>query len=220
MLEFLEKTILVTGHYGSGKTNLSVNLAIDLKKQGRQVVLVDLDIVNPYFRTADFKDLMQQKGIELFASPYANSNLDLPILTAQLGARLGGGDTVIVDVGGDDSGATALGGYAPRILQNPYSMLYVINSYRYMTRQATEATGLMKAIEKSSRLRVTHLVNNSHLSHLTTKEDVERSLPYANLVAEQTGKPLAFTAAKRDVAKELAHLTDIYPVDIYVKAPW
>ena len=220
MLSFLEKTILVTGHYGSGKTNFSINLALDLKKQGREVVLVDLDIVNPYFRTADFKELARREGIELYASPFANSNLDMPVITGELSARLGGEATVIVDVGGDDSGATALGGYAARIRELPYTMLYVINCFRYMTREPAEAAGLMTDIERASRLSVTHLVNNSHLSHLTTPADVERSMEYARQVSAQTGKPLAFTAVKREAAREMKNLSGIYPVDVYVKTPW
>ena len=221
MLSFLEKTIMVTGHYGSGKTNLSVNLALDLRKQGREVALIDLDIVNPYFRTADFKGLAEEWGIALYASPYANSNAELPTAAARLGGTLGGKATVIVDVGGDDSGATALGGYARRIRAAPYTMLYVVNCYRYMTRSPEEASGLMREIQRSSRLQVTHLVNNSHMSHLTTELEVEESLAYAGEVSRQTGKPLAFSAVSRELTEQMRlGQGPLYPVDIYVNPPW
>jgi len=219
VLDFLKKTIVVTGHYGTGKTNLSVNLAVDLQKQRKQVVLVDLDIVNPYFRTADFKSFARKRGFELYAPPYANSNVDLPMVTAELGARLGGEATVIVDVGGDDSGAMALGGYASRIAQTPYTMLYVINRFRTMIGAPEDAAALMKQIEAASRLTVTHLVNNSHLAGLTRREDLESSRDYARQVSRITGKPLAFTAVRRDMADNLG-MQDIYPVDIHVKTPW
>ncbi|MCL2069021.1 MAG: P-loop NTPase, partial [Oscillospiraceae bacterium] len=123
-------TIIVTGHYGSGKTNLAVNLALDLRKQGRSVTLADLDIVNPYFRAADFIGLAKANDIGMMFPPYANSNLDLPSLTIALGEKIGGGGTLIIDVGGDDAGATALGRYAPGLAGTDYDMIYVVNKNR------------------------------------------------------------------------------------------
>lgn len=219
MINLLEKIIIVTGHYGSGKTNLSVNLAVDLRRRGDEVALVDLDVVNPYFRSADFQQLAREHGFALYAPPYANSNVDLPMVTPELHGLLGGEATVVIDVGGDDAGAMALGAYAPRIAGLPYTMLYVINHYRNLIAEPAEAAALMEEIETASRLRVTHLVNNSHLSYLTGVREVEDSLEYARRVSEVTGRPLAFTSARRDIADKL-NLQDIYPVDIYVKTPW
>ncbi|MCL2837414.1 MAG: cobalamin biosynthesis protein CobQ, partial [Defluviitaleaceae bacterium] len=133
MLDNFRRTVAVTGHCGSGKTNLSLNIALFLKKQGRKVTLADLDVVNPYFRSADFKELAAGKGIHLVAPAYAGSNLDVPSLTGELDARLGGENTVIIDVGGDDSGAYALGRYAPRIAGQPYDLIFVVNFFRSLT---------------------------------------------------------------------------------------
>lgn len=220
MLGALQKIIVVTGHYGSGKTNLSGNLALDLRRQGEEVTLADLDIVNPYFRSADFEELAAANGMRLITPQFANSNLDVPALTAGLDAGFGGEGRLIIDVGGDDAGAFALGRFAPRIREKGYSMLYVLNCFRYLTRAPQEAADLMRKIEGASRLRVTHLCNNSNLAGTTAREDVLRSLEFAGEVARLTGLPLLFTAVDRELARQLADLEGIYPVDIIVKLPW
>ena len=112
MLTNLKRIVVVVGHYGSGKTNFSVNLAVDLKAAGRDVILVDLDIVNPYFRSADFGALLEEKGIGLIAPVYARSNLDVPALDGRLDAVIESDKTLVIDVGGDDAGAAALGRYS------------------------------------------------------------------------------------------------------------
>ena len=113
LLERLKRIIAVVGHYGSGKTNLAVNLAADLAASGRDVALADLDIVNPYFRSADFTAQMQAKGVEMIVPPYARSNLDIPALPARMDGAIDGGKTLVLDIGGDDAGAAALGRYTP-----------------------------------------------------------------------------------------------------------
>ena len=118
LLEQLNRIVIVTGHYGSGKTNLSVNLAMSLRAAGEEVALVDLDIVNPYFRSADFAALAEENGIRLIAPVYARSNLDIPALDGRLDAELDGGRRIVIDVGGDDAGAAALGRYSAHIMES------------------------------------------------------------------------------------------------------
>ena len=108
MVTNLKRIVVIVGHYGSGKTNLAVNLALDIKKKTKDVVLVDLDIVNPYFRSADFQTLMEKHGIEMITPTYAKSNLDIPALTGQLDAAICTQKHLIIDVGGDDAGACLL----------------------------------------------------------------------------------------------------------------
>ncbi len=220
MLDFLTKTIIVTGHYGSGKTNLAVNLALDLKKQGKKVVLVDMDIVNPYFRSADFGELAKQNDIQLVASQYANSNVELATLSHGLSGRLNEEETFILDVGGDETGAIALSQYVHRISQIPYTMLCVVNRFRSVQRMPEEDARLLKEIETTSRLSVTHIVNNSNLGPITTPEDIAGSVDWARQVAVISGKQLAFSAARRDIAENMKNTTGIYPVDIHVKTVW
>ena len=106
MPEKLAQCIIVCGHYGAGKTNLTVNLALLAAGAGERVTVVDMDIVNPYFRTADFTGLFREAGVRLLAPVYANTNLDLPVLPPSVGAAVSSGrGRVLLDVGGDDDGA-------------------------------------------------------------------------------------------------------------------
>lgn len=218
----LERYIVVTGHYGSGKTNLAVNLAVDLRKQGTPVTVVDLDIVNPYFRTADFRKLFSEQGIALIAPPFAGSNLDIPVLSAEVFSVFAQKEGyVIFDVGGDDVGAVALGMFRTHFERVSYSMLYVVNRYRYLTRTAEEACELLYEIEAASRLKATGVVNNSNLARDTVAKDIAVSAEFAQQVCNTLKLPLICTAAVRSAADELqGKAENIYPVDVYVKSVW
>lgn len=213
---------VITGHYGSGKTNLAVNMAIDLKNEGKKVIVVDLDIVNPYFRTADFTKLFEQKGIQIIAPPYACSNVDIPVLTAQVFSVFADSEAyVIFDVGGDDAGAVALGQYKAYFDKSGYEMYYVINKYRYLTRTANEAAELLCDIEAASRLKATGIINNSNLANETTAQTVLNSISFAEQTAAKTGLAVALTTAPKGEAEKVAKaINNVYPVDIYVKTVW
>lgn len=211
---------IVCGHYGAGKTNLTVNLALAAAAGGQPTAVADLDIVNPYFRTADFAELLQARGIELIAPIYANSNLDLPVLPPRLASAVGQpGLQLFVDVGGDDDGAVALGGYAARIAESPYRMLYVINRCRYLEADPAEEIALLRRIEASARLTVTGLVNNTNLGGETTAALVEGSQAYLQTVADRTGLPVCYTTLPAKLCST-QQLPGLLPVDIYVKTPW
>ncbi len=215
----LKKLTIITGHYGSGKTNVSVNLALHAAKQGRKCTVVDLDIVNPYFRTADFEELFKENGITLKAPMYANSNLDIPALNISVKSILDESDCVIIDVGGDDEGAKALGRYAKVISEcDDREMLYVINKCRYLTKEPQEALELMRDIEAASTLRCTGIINNTNLGAETTEDIVLGSQEYARKVAEAAGLPVAITAGKSEF---LGKVTDNpFPIEIFVKTLW
>jgi hypothetical protein len=192
MINF-KKTTVITGHYGSGKTNFSANLALHLAKSGASVSIVDLDIVNLYFRTADFKQLFADNNVKLVASKYAGTGVDVPALGIDIGGAIQSSDYCIIDVGGDDEGARALGRYTGAFTGQDYDMLYVVNMYRYLTREPDEALELLRDIEAVSRLKCTGIINNSNLGSETTPELIEKSLPYAREVAERAGVPLVLT---------------------------
>lgn len=215
----MKKITIVTGHYGSGKTNISANLAVKLAEKGKKVTVVDLDIVNPYFRTADFTELFERKGIELVASMYANSNLDIPAISFDLERIASDDGYLIVDVGGDDAGAFALGRYAEAFKQfeNEIDMLYVVNCYRNLTRTAEEALELMYEIESASKMKHTAIVNNSNLSVETTAETINNSIDFAQKIAEKAGLPLKYTAVPFNIASKAENPL---PVEIYVKKVW
>ena len=221
MIQDIKRITIITGHYGSGKTNFAVNLAVDLCKGKKKVVLVDLDIVNPYFRSADFKEKLGQMGIEMICPTYANTNLDIPALGADIYSVFQKEDDrfVIFDVGGDDAGAAALGRYAKLICQEPFDMLYVVNRYRYLTRQPQEALQILREIEAASRLSATGIVNNSNLGEQTTEQDILTALEYGQSVASLSGIPLVATTAERKIAAKVPEAT-IYPIDLYVLPPW
>ena len=224
MLEQLKRIIVIVGHYGSGKTNLSVNLALHMNAIGKQVALVDLDIVNPYFRSADFSELMQQHGIELISPVYARTNLDIPALTGRLDAEIDTDKTLIIDVGGDDAGAAALGRYSASIRNaGGCDMLYVVNAYRYLTRTAQDAAEILEEIQRASRLTATGVVNNSNLANATTAQDVAATDQFARDIAEKYGVPMLFTAVDQHIASETYALIPsgkVFPVQIFVKKPW
>jgi hypothetical protein len=184
------KITIITGHFGTGKTNFSVNYALWLKSRGCSVSVADLDIVNPYFRTADFKQLFADNEIRLAVSDFANSALDIPSLKLGVQGELSKSEHLIIDVGGDADGARALGRFAPVLENHGYEMLYVINCYRYLTQSAADAVTLMRSIENSCGLKCTAIVNNSNLGTETTAEIVDKSLPFAEKAAKLTGLPL------------------------------
>ena len=221
MIEALSRTVAVTGHYGSGKTNLSLNLALALKRQGRQVTLCDLDVLNPYFGSGGWKKLAEREGIPLIAPAYTGSTLEIPALTGRLDACLGGEDTVIIDAGGDGDGALALGRYAPKITQGRYDMLFVVNFYRYLTETARQAAEYLREVEAACRLEVTAIVNNSNLGEETTPQDVAASIEKAARLCEITQKPLLFTSVRDDIARQLdCPDSFILPVNVYPQTPW
>ncbi len=221
MIQSSKRITIVTGHYGSGKTNFAVNLAVDFCKAGKKAVLVDLDIVNPYFRSADFKGLLGRMSIEMICPTYANTNLDIPALGADIYSVFRKDDSrfVIFDVGGDDAGAAALGRYAKLIQEEAFDMLYVVNRYRYLTRQPREALEVLREIEAASRLAATGVVNNSNLGGQTTAQDILDALAYGRSVASLAGIPLVAATAERRLAAQIPDPA-VYPVDLYVLPPW
>lgn len=220
MLEKLKPCTVICGHYGSGKTNLTVNLALAAARQGKTVTVIDMDVVNPYFRTADFRELFQNAGVRLIAPVYANTNLDLPVLPPSVGTAIRAGKgRVFLDLGGDDDGAVALGGFSAVLKEQGYSMVYVVNSRREPEPDPGEEAELLLRIQTASRLTVEWLVNNTNLGPETTPEVIRGSVPYVEAVSERTGIPILGTAAEESLAPLLPEEAP-FPVRIYVKPPW
>lgn len=216
----MKKITIITGHYGSGKTNLAVNLALRLADAGEKVTIVDFDIVNPYFRTADFAELFQKHGVTLAASMYANTSLDIPAISFDMERMAYEPGYLIVDVGGDDAGAIGLGRYAEGFsayVPEQLDMWYVINRYRYLTERPEETLELMYEIEAVSRMRHTGIVNNSNLGRETTADTIRQALSYAGETAAQAKLPLVYTTYRNDL--ELS-LPNGLPVDVFVKPVW
>lgn len=221
-LSFKRVTIFA-GHYGSGKTNIAVNSALSIGKSGNRCAIADLDIVNPYFRTKDAARVLEEHGVRMISSPYANTNVDTPALPAELYAVVDDKDEyAVLDVGGDDRGALALGRYREAILkENNYEMLFVINKYRYLTASARDTVEVMREIEEAAGMRFTAVVNNSNLGDETTADTVLNSVEYANEVAELSAIKIKMTAAKRELYDALKDkIENVFPIDIHVRQSW
>lgn len=191
-----KRVTLFAGHYGSGKTNIAVNYALDLKRRGYPVNIADLDVVNPYFRTKDSMKVLNDAGIRLISSPYANSNVDIPAIPQEMYSVTDERDIyAVMDIGGDDRGALALGRYAPAILQEDnYEMLFVINCYRPLTKDPQSTFEIMREIEFAGGIPFTAIVNNSNLGRDTTVDTVLDSLTYAEEVSNLSGLPVKMTS--------------------------
>ncbi len=192
-----KKITIVCGHYGSGKTNVAVNLALRYKNAHptKDVALADVDIVNPYFRAADAAKQLSDAGVRPIIPAFANSNVDIPSLPPELYSLFREDtDTVsFIDVGGDD-GAVALGMYAEQIQKVGYEMLYVVSCYRPLTEDPAEAAALMRVIEEASHLKCTGIVNNSSIGAETTEKEIIDSVSYAHVCEDACGIPLCFTS--------------------------
>lgn len=210
---------IFAGHYGSGKTNLAINYAVWLKQTKQNVVVCDLDIVNPYFRTADAMEFLKEKGIELVSSDYANTNVDVPSIPAGAQAVFDNRNVcAVIDLGGDDRGALALGRYAGNIIdENDYEMLLVVNRYRPLTRDIESLAEIRGEIEASAGVAFTGLVNNSNLGAETTVEDVRGTFEFAEELSGKLNLPVKMTAVNRALKYSGA---DVFPIDIFTKTIW
>ena len=218
-----KRITIFAGHYGSGKTNISVNYALWLKENYENVVIADLDIVNPYFRSKDSEKNLAQRGIRLISSEFANSNVDVPAMPAEAYSIIDNKNTVaVIDVGGDDRGALAMGRYTPSIVEeNDYEMLFVINKYRPLTPDCASTVEIMKEIETACNMKFTAIVNNSNLGDETKPDDVIASINYANEISKASGLPIKMTTVKEELFDTLKEkVVNCTAIKLYVKQSW
>lgn len=212
-----KRVTILAGHYGSGKTNIAVNLALREKKSCERLAIADLDIVNPYFRTEDSREELEAAGIRMICSGYANSNVDLPSMPEDLYVITEDKDLrVIIDVGGDDRGALALGRLSGALREEgSFDMLMVTNCARPLTRTAEETMEVMREIETAGRLPFTGIINNTNLGRDTDAETVLSSMEYAKKVSELSGLPIVFTSIEETLLPELTgKVPDLFPMKL------
>ncbi len=225
-MEF-KRVNLLAGHYGSGKTNIAVNMALEMRRRFERVAVADLDIVNPYFRTKDSAAELESAGIRMISSEYANSNVDVPAMAPENYAIVDDRSLhAVVDVGGDDRGALALGRYSPALREeNDYEMYFVANFYRPLTRTPAQALEVMREIETAGGLAFTAIIDNSNLGAETTPEDIAAAFPLARELARLSGLPLAAVSVRKDLADAAAAVVaadevEVFPIDLYYKREW
>lgn len=199
----MKRVTLLCGHYGSGKTNIAVNYALELRRMGLEVTLADLDIVNPYFRSKDSTAELEKAGVKVIALPFANSSVDLPALPSEAYSLVQDRSRyAVLDIGGDDRGAYALGRFVPYILEeNDYEMIYVVNFYRPLTETVDQALEVMGEIEAACGLKFTSVINNSNLGAETTEQTIIATADKVSELCRRSSLPLFATTAERSIAK-------------------
>jgi hypothetical protein len=212
-----------TGHFGSGKTEIAINYAINLAKEEKKVAIVDLDIVNPYFCVRDVRKQLEGHGVRVIASNPELVNAELMVVPAEIIAVFNDKSyEVVMDVGGDDSGSIALGQYNRFFKQEPYDMFFVINTNRPFTSNSTDVKEYIKAIERASRLTVTHLISNTNLSYETVEKHIIQGDKIVDLLSKELNIPHAYTVCGKDLVEKVKGKLqgDIFGIDIHMLPPW
>ena len=213
---------IVTGHYGTGKTEFAVNLALAMARDGERVMMADLDIVNPYFRSRERRTVLEEAGIRLISSSQACSDADVPALPAELLTILEDRSIRgVLDIGGDPVGARVLARFQPRIVMEDYQLIYVLNANRPEVREAENAIAYLRGIEATTGLTCTGIVNNTHLCGETTEEEIRKGAALAAEVSRETGIPVLCHVAEEKFVSSLSDLPEtVFPITIQMKKPW
>lgn len=215
---------IIIGHYGSGKSEFSMNYVTKLRSLvDTNVAISDLDIVNVYFRTREKRDFLQSKNIMPIDSSIQATTLDLPAVSAQVTAPITDKSyDYVIDVGGDDVGARVLGRFSHLIEQGDYEMFCVINANREQTQNANDVIKHIRSIENASKLKVTGLINNTHLVRETTIEDVLKGQDLAKEVSKLTNIPIRYVTCLESLIPQLPAPLDgeIFPINLYMRECW
>ncbi len=214
---------IIIGHYGSGKTEFSINYALKLNELGKKVAIADLDVVNLYFRSREKASLLESKGIKVIGASIKGNALDLPAISGEvLGPLQDSTYETILDVGGDPAGARALGRYHEYFIQGNYDMFFVLNANRPETGTVEEALEFVRKIEDTSRAKITGIVNNTNLLMSTTIEDVLRGHELSLELSKLTGIPLKYNVMLSKLATLLPDnlIGEIFPIELYMREEW
>lgn len=213
---------VIVGHYGSGKTEIALNLALRLHQSGAPCALVDLDIVNPFFRSAEREELLKAQGVELLCPSFALSAVDIPALPAEILSVFERPELeVVIDVGGDDAGATALGIYAAHFQRVGYDLYYAVNVFRPRSSTVREILDMMARVRDHARLTPTGLINNANLGGLTEPQHLLEGQRVLEEVSRASGLPVVATAGLPEVLAQLPQVHgEKFPIDRLMKPEW
>lgn len=197
---FNKRITIFTGHFGSGKTEVAVNYALQAAETGKKTAIVDLDIVNPFFRTADVRNRLEAGGIKVITPVYANTNVDVPSLPAEINSLFEDKSySVILDVGGDDLGARAVSRYRDQIACDDYIHYFVVNTRRPMTRTPDEIIRMILEIQDGAGLKVDKLVNNANMLGESTPELLAEASEILGVVSDRLSIPVGFISGMEEV---------------------
>lgn len=218
-----ERLILFTGHFGSGKTEISINYALQSINSGQKTILVDLDIVNPFFRSSEVRDQLESQGVKVISPNFVTTGVDVPSLPAEIYSVFTDKSArVIFDVGGDEIGAKALGRFFPYFQSEPYRMYYVINTKRPLSSTKEDILSMMQEVQRTSRLQITHLINNTNLSYDTEICDIIDGHVLVSEISQSLKLPIAYIAGVKELLDKLPDELDgsLFPIRIFMKPPW
>ena len=200
----LDGIVAVVGNYGSGKTEISVNLAMRGRSQGLEVGIADLDLVNPYFRTREARGVLSELGIEVIVPPEEYLQADLPILNPAIAGMIRRPrQLTLLDVGGDDVGARVLGALADSLSSAHVQVLQIVNPFRPHTETVEGCLSMRDGIEKASRMVISGIIANAHLIDETTVEDIYRGYDFVQALSEVSGLPLECVAVGEELLGRL-----------------
>lgn len=224
MIKDDKRVRLFIGHYGSGKSEVSINYVIKLREQvDGEVALADLDVVNVYFRSREKKDLMKELGITPIDSSIETNTLDVPAVSAEVMRPLHNKTSnYVLDVGGDNVGGRVVGRFAEHFNSDEYDMFFVVNANREKTQTAQEVLGYIDAIEASSKLKVTGLINNTHLLRETTVEDVLKGQEVVREVSKIKNIPIKYVCCIESILDQIPKDLEgeILPIKLYLREDW
>lgn len=217
-----ERIIIFCGNYGSGKTEIALNTALKIRRSGEKTVLVDLDIVNPYFRSSEHKQMLEEEGVRLIAPTFAGTAVDVPALPAEVQTIFADkSERVIIDVGGDDTGATALGRYYPYLKKESVGVYMVINARRPFSRGAEELIDMYSDIQNKGRIKIDYFINNTNMARRTTTEDIYFGRDIIRELSEKTGVSVKYISGTKDILEQIKDAeVEKYPIEIFMRPDW
>lgn len=218
----MKRIQIVTGHYGSGKTEYAVNLALTLAREKENVAIADLDIVNPYFRSFEQTERLEKEGIRVIVTS-CGGVADIPAINPAVQSIFQDEKwTGVLDIGGDPIGARVLARFAPQLKPDQFDLLFVLNANRPETKDVESALQYMQGIENECLQKVTGIVNNTHLCADTTPDQIIKGAKLARQLSEKTGLPIVHHAVQKKFVPEVSsQLSEpVLPMNIYMKKPW
>ena len=220
----LDGLVVIVGNYGSGKTEISINLAVNRKRAGLNVGIADLDLVNPYFRTREARITLTDLGIKVILPPEQYLHADLPVLSPTIaGVIRDSGDLLILDVGGDDAGATVLSALADAFSGKQVRMLQVVNPLRPQTSTVSDCVTMRNEIEKAAQLTITGLIGNANLIDETREEDIYSGYEFVQTVSQESGLALEFITVSQELLPKIdlkRFACAVLPIARQLVPPW